>query len=94
MIKKIFNGGTTRKSFFLLTTGPLLFISFQFPSFLDITVNFIIFISYFMILCKRRLNDANIDITEPRMHSRLNMILLLSKKSYPYENKFGRKPKF
>ena len=94
MIKKLFNGRTTRKAFLLLATIPLLYISFNFPDFYDTNINFLIAITYLMILAKRRLNDANVDITEPRLYSRLSMIFLLSKKTYPYENKFGKKPRF
>lgn len=93
-LKKIFNGRTSRKMFFLYLFGSLGLVLTINPEFFDISRNFFTWVTFSMVMMKRRLNDVNVDITQPQFHNKFKMIYLLSKKTYPYENKFGNPPRF
>ena len=93
-MKKFFNGRTSRKMFFLYLFGSLGLVLTINPEFFDVSRNFFIWVAFSMVMMKRRLNDVNIDFTQPQFHNKFKMIYLLLKKTYPYENKFGKPPKY
>lgn len=92
--KKIFNRRTSRVMFFIYLFGSLILLLTINPDFFDVSRNFFTWVGFSMVMMKRRLNDVNIDLTRPQFHSKLKMIYLLSKKTYPYKNKFGDPPRF
>ena len=92
--KKIFNRRTSRVMFFIYLFGSLILLLTINPDFFLVSRNFFTWVGFSMVMMKRRLNDVNIDLTRPQFHSKLKMIYLLSKKTYPYKNKFGDPPRF
>ena len=95
MFKKIINGRTSRVQFNLLFWTSMFSIQYIQYNFFDEVqlLHFFIWLAFALLLVERRFHDLGISLKDP-MCLKLKKRVLLFKEGEPYENKFGKPPKF
>jgi len=95
MFKKIINGRTSRVQFNLLFWTSMLSIQYIQYNFFDEVqlLHFFIWLAFALLLVERRFHDLGITLKDPAS-LKVKKRALLFKEGEPYENRYGKKPRF